>query len=192
MLLADLAGVVGAPRRTFEELRGGRPLAAATALVVASGLAAGALSALATALDPAVETSGGYGISAVLPILFAGFWLIDACIVDAVAQLMGAEARLRTWASVSALAIPVLVGFDALRVVQALIDRSGAVGVSTGVGFLGFAVLAWFVALISLGIAAVYGLPRLSALAAALAPPAAMATLLVLLLVVGSAVAHAG
>lgn len=190
MLVRDLAMVARHPAHAFETLRDGRPLRVAVAVVAGAGLAAAGLSALSTVLEPGPHDAAGIGISATLPVLFAGVWLIDAYIVDAIAQVMGAATRLRTWMSVSAFAIPALVAFDALRVVQALVDRTGAVDASTGLGFAGFLVLGWFLVLITLGIAAVYGLPRLSAFSAALAPPAAMATLLLLLLVVGSAFAR--
>ena len=66
---------------------------------------------------------------------------LDATIVDAVAQVMGAPTRLWTWAVASAHAIPLLCGFEAIRVVQALIDRTGADVVSTVVGFAEFGVI---------------------------------------------------
>lgn len=190
MLLNDVAAVIRRPAPAFQAMRDGRSLPGATAVVVGAGVVAAGLSALSSLAEPGAHDAAGFGISAVLPVLFVAVWLIDALVVDAVAQLMGAGTRLRTWASVSAVAIPVLCAFDGLRVVQGLIDRAGAVDVSTAVGFLGFGVLGWFLALITLGISAVYELPRMSAFSAALAPPAAMATLLVVFLVVGTAVAR--
>ena len=189
MVLQDVVGFLGHPVRTATALRDGRPLPGSVAAVVGAGVLTALLAAAATALEPGVSGAAGYGISAVLPVLFTAVWLIDATIIDAVAQLMGAPTRLRPWMSVSALAVPSLCAFDALRVVQALIDRTGAVDVGTGVGFLGFVVLGWFLALTTLACAAVYDLPRLSAFSAALAPPAAMATVLLVLLVIGSVLA---
>ncbi|HEY6378373.1 MAG TPA: YIP1 family protein [Candidatus Dormibacteraeota bacterium] len=187
MVASDIAGVLRRPARTFAAMRDGRPLGAAVGVVAGSGIAAALLSVVAALLE---QDPAGLGISAFLPLLFASVWLIDAYIVDAVAQLMGVASRLRVWMSVSAFAIPALVAFDAIRVVQAILDRNGAFDVSTGVGFAGFLVLAWFLALIAVAAAAVYGLPALSALAAALAPPAAMATLLVVVLIGFSAAAR--
>lgn len=190
MVLRDLLGVLRRPVRTFAAMSDGRPIAVAAAVVIGAGAAAGLLSLLSTLLEPGTYDVAGLAVSGILPLLFAGIWLIDAYIVDAVAQLMGVRSRLRVWMSVSAFAIPSLVAFDGIRLVQAILDRNGATDVSTGVGFAGFLVLAWFLTLIAIAAAAVYLLPPLSALAAAMAPPAVMAVLLVLLLVVFSAAAR--
>jgi len=190
MVFGDLLGVLRHPVRTFAAMRDGRPIVAAAGVVIGAGLAAALLSLLFTLLEPGTYDVAGLAVSGILPLLFAGIWLIDGYIVDAVAQLMGVRSRLRVWLSVSAFAIPSLVAFDAIRVVQAILDRNGATDLSTGVGFAGFLVLAWFLTLIAIAAAAVYHLSPLSALAAAMAPPAAMAALLVVLLVVFSAAAR--
>jgi hypothetical protein len=162
--------------------------------VIVAGVAAALLSALATALEPASlsDTAAGYGFSAFLPLLFAGFWLIDATIVDAVAQVMQAPSRLWVWAVASAHSIPLLIGFEVVRVVQALVDRTGALDAATGLGFAEFGVIAWFVWVLAGGIQAVYELPRFNAVAVALAPPAAVMTLLLVLIVVANALHVAG
>jgi hypothetical protein len=187
MVVSDLVGVFRHPARAFAGMRDGRPLATAVAVVIGSGVAAALLSALVAVLE---HDTAGLGVSAVLPLLFASVWLIDAYIVDAVAQLMGVASRLRVWTTVSAFTIPALVTYDTVRVVQAILDRNGAGDVSTGVGFADFLVLGWFLALVAVAAAAVYRLPALSALAAAMAPPAAMATVLVVLLVLFTAAAR--
>jgi hypothetical protein len=194
MVIRDVARVIARPASSFTETVLGRSRRDAVMIVAAAGALAGALSALSTALEPEAfaVTGAGYGFSAVLPALFFGFWLIDATIVDAVAQVMGAPTRLWTWAVASAHAIPLLCGFEAIRVVQALIDRTGADVVSTVVGFAEFGVIAWFIWVIAAGVATVYDLPRFSAVSAALAPPAAMMTLLLVLLVAATALHVAG
>lgn len=187
--LADVVRVVLHPATAYGERVCARSREQAAVIVLLAGLLAGAMSAAATALEPeSLAVSGaGYGFSVVLPVLFVAFWAIDALIVDAVAQTMGAPTRLRTWAVASAHAIPLLCAFETIRVVQALIDRTGAVDLSTAVGFVEFAVIAWFIWVITAGIRAVYDLVTFSAVAAALAPPAAMMTLLIVVLIVATA-----
>jgi Yip1-like protein len=194
MLIGDLIRVLVHPSTGYDDRVVSRSRGTAAALVVGAGLVAAGLSALSTWLEPSslADSAAGYGFSIVLPILFAGFWVIDATIVDAVAQLMAAPTRLRTWTVASAHAIPLLCLFEAVRVLQALIDRTGAVDVSTGVGFAEFAVIAWFIWVIAAGVSTVYDLPRFSAVSAALAPPAAVMTLLLVLLIAASALHVAG
>ncbi|HET9050661.1 MAG TPA: hypothetical protein VFO60_03100 [Candidatus Dormibacteraeota bacterium] len=194
MLPSDVLRVALHPTTGWSDRVLGRRLVSGGAVVAAAGVVAGALSAVATALEPeSLAVSGaGYGFSIVLPVLFAGFWLIDAVIVDAVAQTMGAPARLRTWAAASAHAIPLLCGFEVVRVLQALVDRTGAVDLSTAIGFVEFGVIAWFIWVITGGVRAVYDLVPFSAVAAALAPPAAMMALLIVLLLVATVLHIAG
>lgn len=187
MLVGDVLAVTVRPRRGFAAL-GTRSLLPSVAIVVATGLAALGLNLVATALEPDSPTrSADVGFSIVLPLLFAGFWLIDGLIVDAVSQALGASTRLRRWLAASAYAIPVLLVYGVIRIVQALLDRGGQQDVGVGLGFLDFLVLGWFLGLIAVGIRTVYDLPAISALAAALAPPASMAALLLVLLVVATA-----
>lgn len=194
MLLADAARVGTRPARGFAAILEGDPptLRAAAALVVVTGVLAAGVSAAAAAVEP--QPVGGraaaLGVSAVLPVLFVAVWLIDALIVDAVAQLMGATTRLRTWAVLSAHAIPVLLVLEVVRLAQAALDRGGtaAADASVYLGLAGLLVLAWFVVVIAAGIRALYDLAGLPSVAAALAPPAAMSTVLVVLLVVLTAV----
>ena len=175
----------------------GRPAPKATAVVAGSGAAAAALSLLTVAVEPSgIQVSGraaGVAFSLMLLPLFIVVWLVDAWIVDAVAQLMSRPARRRRYLVTSAYAFPVLCAFEVVRIVQAAIDRAGgevAQGTATAVGFVDFAVIAWFVGLLTLAVRAVYALPTLPALAAALSPSAAMATVLFVVLVIGS-VLHA-
>jgi hypothetical protein len=197
-MLRDVTGVLSRPERGFAEIAEGRSLPAATAVVVASGMGALGLSLLSTFLEP--QRSGGsravgVGFSVALPVLFTAVWVADAWIIDAVARLMACPGRRPTYLVSSAFAVPVLVVFEAVRVIQAVIDRGGsdtADATATAVGFIDFVVLAWFVVLLAIAVRAVYGLPAMSALAAALAPSAVMATLLVLFLVVASTLHGAG
>jgi hypothetical protein len=198
-MLHDLGGVVLRPGERLPEIARKRGLAGAAAVVVASGVIAAGLSLLTTFLEP--EHSGdagraaGVGFSIALPFLFVGVWIVDAWIIDAIAQLMGCPTRRRALLVTTGYAVSVLIAFEAVRVIQALIDRGGgdaADAVATSVGLVTFAIVAWFVCLLAIAARAVYGLPPLSALAAALAPSAAMATLLMILLVVASALHGAG
>ena len=190
----DVISVALHPQRAFVERVASRPRRAAAGIVLASGLLAGGISAVSTAIEPiaAADRSAGYAFSITLPVLFVAFWVIDATIVDAVAQLMGAPSRLRAWTAASAHAIPFLLVFELIRLGQALLDRAGAVDVSTGVGFVEFAVIAWFVWMLSNGVRALYDLPMFSAISAALAPGAAMMTVLLVLLLVATGLHIAG
>lgn len=197
-MLGDIAGVLRRPQRRLAEIALGRPLPSAVVVVVGSSGAALGLSLLATFLEPlhsGDSRAAGVGFSVALPVLFTAVWLADAWIIDAVARLMAGAGRRMTYLITSAYAIPVLVVYEAVRVIQALIDR-GATDASaqaaTTVGFVNFAVLAWFVILLTIAIRVVYGLPTMSALTAAMAPSAVMAALLLLFLVVATALHGAG
>ncbi|HEX3607765.1 MAG TPA: YIP1 family protein [Candidatus Dormibacteraeota bacterium] len=191
MLLGDLVGMTLVPWRRAPRLAEGRPVGLAAALVVLTGAASMALSLAAVAVEPAGAGQHGadVGASVVLPALFAGFWLIDALVVDAVAQLMGRPSRRRRYLEVTGYAWPVLAVFAVVRLGQALVDRAAGIPGSTAgnaLGFLDFALLAWFLVLVTTAVQAVYELPAASALSAALAPLAVVAALLMLLIVVGT------
>ena len=182
----------------MEVIAAGRRLGSAAAVIVTAGFAALGLSLLSVAVEPSSQatanSAAGVGFSLALPVLFTGVWMVDAWIIDAVARVMGCASRRRIYLTTSAYVGPVLGLFLAVRVVQAALDRWGsdATTVATAVGFVDFAVLAWFISLLAVAIRAVYGLPTLSAIAAALAPSAVMATLLILLLVIGTALHAVG
>lgn len=198
MVLRDVAGVAARPGRVLPEIAEGRPLPVATAVVVGAGLVAAALSALSVAVEPSSEQAGGIAagiaVSAALPVLFAGIWLADALIIDAVGQAMGCPQQRRAYLATSAYAVPLLALFEVVRLLQAVIDRAGgsAADAATALGFVEFAVLAWFLVVLVTAIRAVYGLAPLNALAAALAPYALVAALLVVVLVVASFLHAAG
>lgn len=198
MFLQDVAGTAMRPGRSLPGIAAGRPAPLAVAVVIASGLVAAALSLLSVLVEPAADqaagTAAGVGVSAVLPLLFAGVWLADAFVIDAVAQLMGCPRRRREYLVTSAYAVPLLTVFELVRLVQALLDRAGGsvADAATGLGFVEFVLLAWFIVVLAIAVRAVYGLPPLSAVTAALAPYAVMVTLLLMVLIVASVLHIAG
>jgi hypothetical protein len=197
VLAGDVAEMAVRPWRRAPRLAEGRPVAVAIAVVVATGVVCAGLSLAAVFVEPqsGAERAAGIGASVILPALFVGIWLVDALIVDAVAQLMGRPTLRRRYLEVSAFALPVLTVCEAVRLVQAVVDHAAGSpvdAVGNAVGYLYFAVLAWFVVVVTATVRAVYELPASSALAAALAPPGALAMLLMALLVVGSILHAAG
>jgi hypothetical protein len=191
MLIGDVAGMAVRPGRRATLLAEGRPLALAAAVVVATGVVSLGLSLAGVAVEPqnAAQRGADIGASLALPVLFAGFWFIDAMVVDAVAQLMGRPSRRRRYLEVSAYAWPVLVVFGMVRLLQAYVDRAAGMPASdagNAIGFLDFLLLAWFVVVVTAAVRAVYDLPTASALAAALSPLAVVAALLMALLVAGA------
>ena len=191
MLVGDIAGMALRPWRCAPELADGRPLPLAAAVVVGTGAVSLGLSLAGVAVEPGNggQRAADVGASLVLPLLFAGFWLIDAMVVDAVAQLMGRPSRRRRYLEVSAYCWPVLVLYALVRLVQAYADRAAGMPDSPAglaLGVLVFAVLAWFVVAVTAAVRGVYDLPVASALAAALAPPAVVAILLIAVLIAGT------
>ena len=191
MLAGDIVEMAVRPWRRLPRLVDGRPLWLAAAIVLGVGVACTGVSLAAVATEPQAgeQRAADVGFSLVLPALFLGVWLLDALIVDAVAQLMGRPSRHRRYLEVSAYTLPVLAVCELVRLLQAAMDRAaGRAGddAAVAVGFLDFVVLAWFVVVVTATIRAVYDLPPPSALAAALSPPAAAATLLLVLLVVAT------
>jgi Yip1 domain len=192
VLVGDLVEMAVRPWRRLPRLVEGRPLGLAAGVVLGVGVACLGLSLAAVVVEPqsGEQRAADVGTSLVLPVLFLGVWLIDALIVDAVAQLMGRSSRRRRYLEVSAYALPVLAGCELVRLLQAAVDRAAGSAADTAgiaLGFLCFAVLGWFLVVVTATVSAVYDLPASSALAAALSPPAAAATLLALLLVVATA-----
>ncbi len=197
MVLGDVAGMAVRPWRRAPRLAEGRPVALAATVVVATGLVCTGLSLAAVFVEPqsGSERAAGIGVSVILTVLFVGVWLVDALIVDAVTQLMGRPASRRRYLEASAYCLPVLCVCEAVRVAQAMIDYAAGSpvdAVGNAVGYLYFVVIAWFVVAVTATVRAVYDLPASSALAAALAPPGALAMLLIVVLVVGSILHAAG
>jgi hypothetical protein len=197
MLIGDVAEMAVRPWRRAPRLAAGRPLPLAAGVVLATGVASLALSLAAVSVEPqnSGQRAADIGASLILPLLFAGFWLVDALVVDAVAQLMGRPSRRRRYLEVSAYTWPVLTVFGVVRLLQAYVDRAAGMPASAAgnaIGFLDFALLAWFLVAATTAAQAVYDLPAASALAAALAPLAVVATLLMVLLIAGSVLHGAG
>jgi hypothetical protein len=191
MLIGDVAEMAVRPWRRAPRLAEGRPLWLAAALVAGTGAVSAGLSLAAVFVEPqnAGQRGADVAASVTLPLLFAGFWLIDALIVDAVSQLMGRPTRRRRYLEVSAYTWPVLSVFEVVRLLQAFVDRAAGTPASAAgnaVGFVDFLLLGWFLVLATTVVQAVYDLPAASALAAALSPLAVVATLLMVLLVVGT------
>lgn len=197
MLVGDVAGMAVRPWRRAPRIAEGRPVGLATGVVVATGLVCTGLSLVAVFVEPqsGSERAAGIGTSAVLTALFVGVWLVDALIVDAVAQLMGRPTSRRRYLKASAYCLPVLAVCEVVRVAQAVIDHAAGSpvdAVGNAVGYLYFVVIAWFIVAVTVTVRAVYDLPASSALAAALAPPGALAMLLMVVLIVGSILHAAG
>jgi len=198
MLLTDVGGVVARPRRQFAAIAGGagRPVLTAGLVVAVSGAALGLLGVVANALEPANRRAGtgvaGTVLSALTPLFLLVFWMVGASLLDAAAGLMSADRRRRAFLVASAYAMPVLAGYGAVRVLQALLDRGGVdATVSDGVGLLDLLLLLWFIALLATAARVVYDLSPLNAVAAALLPFAAITGVLAVLLTVASLL-HAG
>jgi hypothetical protein len=197
MVLNDVGGVVARPRRQFAAIAGaGRPMVTAAVVVAVSGAALGLLGVVANAVEPARRRAGtgvaGTVLSALTPLFLVVFWVVGASLVDAAAALMSAARRRRAFLVASAYAMPVLAGYGAVRVLQALLDRGGVdATVSDGLGLLDLLLLLWFIGLLATAARVVYDLSPLNAVAAALLPFAAITGVLAVLLTVAS-VLHAG
>jgi Yip1 domain len=165
---------------------------------VVQGLRAVTLTgAVSAGIDVAATLIGGGGaagliISALLPALFVGYWLLDAWLVDAGAGMLGRSGRRRAYLAVSGLAFPPLVAYSLLALLAAAVTRWAGEGPGSALGWLTLAVLAWFLALIILAIRAVYDVPPLNAFALALLPYAAVTAALLVTLVALSLLHAAG
>jgi hypothetical protein len=193
MVVQDLAGALFRPQRRLPLLVAERGPIGTGLVVLVAGVVCGAIGLAATLLEPVGSIAGGENgrragvvLSALLPLVLLVTWVIDAYVVDAGARVMGAPSRRREYLVASGFAVPVLVGFEVVSLVAAVLDSSGAADVAVAVGFLRYAVLAWYVVLLTLAARAIYDLPTIGALTAALLPYALMTTLLFLAVVVMS------
>ena len=162
-------------------------------VVLVAGALCGGIGLAATLIEPVGSIAGGETgrragivLSALLPVVLLAMWVIDAYVVDAGARMMGAPSRRREYLVASGFAVPALVGFEVVSLLAAVLDSSGAADVAVAVGFLRYAVLAWYVALLTLAARGIYDLPTVGALTAALLPYALMTTLLLVAVVVMS------
>jgi hypothetical protein len=154
-------------------------------VVLVAGAVCGGIGLAATLVEPVGSIAGGETgrragvvLSALLPLVLLVTWVVDAYVVDAGARAMGAPSRRREYLVASGFAVPVLVGFEVVSLVAAVLDSSGAADVAVAVGFLRYAVLAWYVTLLTLAARGIYDLPAIGALTAALLPYALMTMLL--------------
>jgi hypothetical protein len=174
--------LVRRPQSVFAAAAERPRLERALLLVVGAGALSGAVDAVATVVARAGP--GGLVLSAVLPVLFVAYWLLDAWLVDAGAALLGCNGRRRPYLAVSGLAFPPLVAYALLLLAEAAATRWAGASVASALGWLTLPVLGWFLFLMILAIRAVYGVPALNAFALALLPFAAIATALLVLLIV--------
>ena len=192
-MVTDVTGALLRPRRRLPLIVAERgPFATGTVVLVA-GAICGGLSVAATLVEPVSRITGGADgrragvvLSALVPVLLFVMWLVDAWVVDAGARAMGARSRRREYLIASGFAVPVLIGFEAVSLVCSLLDSGGAYDVAVAVGFLRFAALGWYVVLLTLAARAIYELPTLGALTAALLPYAVMTLLLLVVVAVFS------
>ena len=185
MVVQDVADAMFRPRRRLALIVAERGPIGTGLVVLVAGALCGAVGLAATLVEPVGSIAGGENgrragviLSALLPVVLLVVWIVDAYIVDAGARVMGAPSRRREYLVASGFAVPVLVGFEVVSLVSAVLDSSGAADVAVAVGFLRYAVLAWYVTLLTLAARAIYELPTLGALTAALLPYALMTTLL--------------
>ena len=193
MVVQDLADALFRPRRRLPLLVAERGPIGTGLVVLVAGVVCGGIGLAATLVEPVGSIAGGEAgrragvvLSALLPLVLLVTWVVDAYVVDAGARVMGAPSRRREYLVASGFAVPVLVGFEVVSLVAAVLDSSGAADVAVAVGFLRYAVLAWYVALLTLAARGIYDLPTIGALTAALLPYALMTTLLLIAVVVMS------
>jgi len=193
MVVQDLADALFRPRRRLPLIVAERGPVGTGFVVLIAGVLCGGVGLAATLIEPVGSIAGGETgrragivLSALLPVVLLVMWVIDAYIVDAGARMMGAPSRRREYLVASGFAVPVLVGFEVVSLVSAVLDSSGAADVAVAVGFLRYAVLAWYVTLLTLAARGIYDLPTIGAMTAALLPYALMTTVLLVAVVVMS------
>ena len=174
----DALGVVTRPRSTLTRLAASPPLARGAAVVGVSGLLSAGIGVATASLDG----SGLSGVvaSAVTPVLFLAYWLIQAFLVDAGAGLLGRAGRRARFLAVSGHVFLPWIGYSLLALVEAAVAHSGA-GVSAGLAWLTLPALLWFLALTVLAVRAVYDLPVVNSFALALLPYATVTAALLIL-----------
>jgi hypothetical protein len=193
MVVQDLADAMFRPRRRLALIVAERGPVGTGFVVLAAGVVCGGIGLAATLIEPVGSIAGGETgrragvvLSALLPVVLLVTWLIDAYVVDAGARLMGAPSRRREYLVASGLAVPVLIGFEVVSLLSAVLDSQGMGDVAVAIGFLRYAVLAWYVVLLTLAARGIYDLPTIGALSAALLPYALMTTLLIVVVMVMS------
>jgi len=191
MVVDDVTAALLHPGRRLPLIVAERgPVTAAMVVLVAGVMCAG-IGVAATLVEPVATIAGGEPgrragvvISALLPVVLLVTWYVDAVIVDAGARAMGAPSQRREYLVASGFAVPVLVAFEVVSLVASVLDAGGAADVATAVGFLKWAVLGWYVVLLTVAAREIYDLPVIGALTAALLPYAAMTMVLLVVVAV--------
>jgi hypothetical protein len=185
MVVHDVASALLRPQRRLPLIVAERGPVSTGMVVLVAGMLCAGIGVAATVIEPVASIAGGETgrragvvLSALLPVVLLVMWVVDAYIVDGGARLMGAPSRRREYLIASGFAVPVLVGFELVSLAASVLDAHGATDVAVAVGFLRYAVLAWYVLLLTLAARAIYELPTLGALTAALLPYALMTMLL--------------
>lgn len=193
MVVQDLADAMFRPRRRLALIVAERGPVGTGFVVLVAGILCGGIGVAATLVEPVASIAGGETgrragvvLSALLPVVLLVMWVVDAYVVDAGARVMGAPSRRREYLVASGFAVPVLVGFEVVSLLAAVLDSQGMADAAVAVGFLRYAVLAWYVVLLTLSARGIYDLPTIGALSAALLPYALMTTLLIVVVVVMS------
>lgn len=188
MVVEDVAAALLSPQRRLPLIVAERGPVSTGAVVLVTGALMAGIGVAATLVEPVSAIGGDNGrragvvVSALVPVVLLVTWLVDAFIVDAGARAMGAPSRRREYLVASGFAVPVLVVYEVVSLVTAVLDAHGAADVAVAVGWLKWAVLAWYVVLLTLAARQIYELPLLGALTAALLPYAAMTTVLIVVL----------
>lgn len=185
-----LLTLLTSPHRALAAANARPNVVAGTAAVVATGI----VSLVLGVLTSAVGGGGAVGIalSIALPFMLAVFWVASAFLVGTGGRLMGRPPRRRAVLALSGITFPVLALYAVIGLAQAGLDRLGAAGAATALGWLAFPVVLWFVALNAVVAGVVYELPALNATAVALIPYAVLSALVLALVVVLSALHAAG
>jgi hypothetical protein len=199
MVVQDVANTLLRPGRRLPLIVAERGPVAAGAVVLVAGVICGGIGLAATLVEPVSRIAGGADgrhagvvLSLLLPVVLLVTWLVDAWVVDAGARFMGAPSQRREYLVASGFAVPVLIVFELASLIASVLDSSGAYDAASGMGFLRYAALAWYVVLLTLAARGIYELPTIGALTVALLPYAAMTSVLLVVLVVLSAVYGVG
>jgi hypothetical protein len=193
MVVEDVTAALLRPRRRLPLIVAEHGPVGTAMVVLVAGAVCGGIGVAATLVEPVADIAGGEAgrragvvLSALLPVVLLAMWLIDAWIVDGGARVMGAPSRRREYLVASGFAVPVLIGFEVVSLLASVLDAHGAADAAVAVGFLRYAVLAWYIVLLTLAARAIYELPTIGALTAALLPYALMTTVLFVVVVIFS------
>src|SRR5258708_15986265 len=132
MVMQDVADALFRPQRRLPLIVAERGPIGTGFLVLVAGVVCGGVGLAATLVEPVGSIAGGETgrraggvLSALLPGGLLMTWVIDAYVVDAGPRVMGAPSRRREYLVASGFAVPVLVGFEGVSLVAAVLDSSG-------------------------------------------------------------------